>query len=75
MITEIPAYRPRKYVDPTGCGDTYLAAFISMKSSGANTKTAGDFASAAAALKIEGFGPFAGNMEDVQEFKQDSCQS
>lgn len=71
----ISAYRPRKFVDPTGCGDTYLAAFLFMRLSGADAKTSGYFAAAAAALKIEKFGPFDGNARDVEKYQQQTSMN
>lgn len=45
-------------VDTTGCGDTYLAAYISQRLNGYNQKDSGNFASLIASKKIENFGPF-----------------
>jgi len=45
-------------VDTTGCGDTYMAAYISQRLMGYNQKKAGNFASMIASKKIENLGPF-----------------
>ncbi len=72
IANRISAYRPRIIVDPTGCGDTYLAAFLFKRLSGADAKESGQFAAAAAALKLEDFGPFKGTAEDVENFQWQS---
>ncbi len=54
---EISAVPPRRQVDPTGCGDTYLAAYLAGRLASADLEACGTFASAAAALKMEGVGP------------------
>jgi sugar/nucleoside kinase (ribokinase family) len=61
----IPSFRPRKLMDPTGCGDTYVAAYLYQRLGGASPKEASRFAAATAALKLEGLGPFKGTEEDV----------
>jgi sugar/nucleoside kinase (ribokinase family) len=60
---EIRALPPRRHVDPTGCGDTYLAAYMSRRLTTDDLRECGDFAAAAAALKIEQVGPFRGTPE------------
>jgi sugar/nucleoside kinase (ribokinase family) len=45
-------------VDTTGCGDTYMAAYISQKLLSRSPQIAGDFASKIASRKIENFGPY-----------------
>ena len=45
-------------IDATGCGDTYMAAFISSRLNGEDLKEAGDFASLIASKKLEVFGPY-----------------
>jgi sugar/nucleoside kinase (ribokinase family) len=64
----IPAFRVRKFIDTTGCGDTFMAAFLSRRLYGEDVTTSGRFAAAVAALKIEQFGPFAGSINDVRNF-------
>ena len=62
---DIPAYRPEKQLDATGCGDTYMAGYLYKRMKGANVKESGEFAAAMAGLKIENYGPFNGNEADV----------
>ncbi|WP_278960774.1 carbohydrate kinase family protein [Bacteroides pyogenes] len=61
----IPAYKPRKIVDATGCGDTYTIGYLYQRVSGAGIEEAGHFAAAMSTLKIEKSGPFCGTEEDV----------
>lgn len=56
---KIEAVRCNDVVDTTGCGDTYMAAYISQILKGKSQKEAGGFASLIASKKIEGFGPFS----------------
>lgn len=62
---KIPAYTPRKIVDATGCGDTYMTGYLYQRSKGAGIEEAGCFAAAMSTMKIEGIGPFNGSKEDV----------
>lgn len=55
---KIEAVKCDNVVDTTGCGDTYMAAYISQRLSGNTQKDAGNFASLIASKKIENFGPF-----------------
>ena len=48
-------------VDTTGCGDTYMAAYISQKLLFKSAESAGNFASSVASKKIESFGPYNKN--------------
>jgi sugar/nucleoside kinase (ribokinase family) len=65
VFYDIPAYKPAKVVDTTGCGDTYMAGYLSRRINGAGLREAGEFAAAMATLKIESSGPFTGSKEDV----------
>jgi ribokinase len=51
----IPAFRV-KAVDTTGAGDVFAAGYIHAHSRGSDLKKCGTFASAAAALKTQGYG-------------------
>ena len=53
----IPAYKPKKLVDATGCGDTYMAGYLYQRVKGIDMEQAGHFAAALSTLKIERFGP------------------
>jgi sugar/nucleoside kinase (ribokinase family) len=66
----IPVFVPRHIADTTGCGDTYMAGYLSQRILGKGPQEAGEFASAMAALKIESHGPFMGTPEDVVAFMQ-----
>lgn len=69
----IPALPPRKTVDPTGCGDTYVAGYIFQRLKGADIDIAGRFASALATLKLENFGPFHGTETKVEDLMSRFC--
>ena len=45
-------------VDATGCGDTYMAAYISARLKNKTFKNSADFASKIASKKLENFGPY-----------------
>jgi sugar/nucleoside kinase (ribokinase family) len=62
---QIPAYKPKEIVDATGCGDTYMAGYLSKKVQGASIQEAGEFGAAMATLKIQSSGPFSGNIEQI----------
>jgi sugar/nucleoside kinase (ribokinase family) len=64
---EIDAVPPRRVADATGCGDTYLAAYMIRRMSGADRAECARFASAAASLNIETFGAFRGSAADIAE--------
>lgn len=64
-LYRIPAFRPRQGVDPTGCGDSYMAGYIFHRLKSDDIAAAGRFAAALATLKLEGFGPFSGSERDV----------
>jgi len=61
----IPAYRPTKVIDATGCGDTYMAGYLYRRAKGADVQQAGGFAAAMASLKMESPGPFTGKEAEV----------
>ena len=58
---KIDAVKCEDVVDTTGCGDTYMAAYITQKILLKNSKIAGDFASTIASRKIENSGPYNSN--------------
>ena len=61
----IPAYRPKKVIDATGCGDTYMAGYLYRRANGADIRRAGEFAAAIASLKMESPGAFTGTEAEV----------
>jgi sugar/nucleoside kinase (ribokinase family) len=65
---DIPVFVPHNIADTTGCGDTYMAGYLSQRVLGEKPQQAGEFASAMAALKIETHGPFTGTPDDVFRF-------
>jgi hypothetical protein len=54
----IDAVKCDNVVDTTGCGDTYMATYISQRLNGKSKKEAGNMASLIASKKIENFGPY-----------------
>jgi sugar/nucleoside kinase (ribokinase family) len=62
----IPAFPPRRLVDPTGCGDSYLAGYLYHSLGSDDAEAAGRFAAALAACKLERAGPFMGDAADVR---------
>ncbi len=63
---EIPAYPPSPLVDATGCGDTYMAGYLSQRIREIPIREAGEFAAAMATLKLQSSGPFTGTEADVK---------
>ena len=53
---EIAPVAPRRKVDPTGCGDSYLAAYLAARLESRDLGRCGLLASTAAALNMESFG-------------------
>lgn len=64
---DIPAYKPVKVVDATGCGDTYSTGYLWCRAQGASYEEAGRFAAAMCALKLEHSGPFDKSIEDIKK--------
>jgi hypothetical protein len=52
----IPPVTPRKIVDATGCGDTYMAGYLDRRLHGMDLETSGKFAAKIASQKLENFG-------------------
>lgn len=68
---EVPAYKPKKETDATGCGDTFTLGYVYKRVLGADPLEAGKFANAISSIKLEESGPFKGNIEDVYERMKD----
>jgi sugar/nucleoside kinase (ribokinase family) len=66
----IAAVPPRRVADATGCGDTYLAAYLARRLSGADPAECAKFAAAAASLNIETLGAFQGSADDIAARRQ-----
>lgn len=63
----VPAYRPERVFDATGCGDTYMTGYLYMRNRGASYVDAGKFAAAMCTIKLADSGPFAGTEQQVLE--------
>jgi sugar/nucleoside kinase (ribokinase family) len=63
----IAAVPPRHTVDATGCGDTYLAAYLARRITSDDLRECGEFAAAAAAINIEAFGAFRGSAAEIAD--------
>jgi sugar/nucleoside kinase (ribokinase family) len=63
----IAAIPPRRTVDATGCGDTYLAAYLARRITSDDLRECGEFAAAAAAINIEAFGAFRGSAAAIAD--------
>jgi sugar/nucleoside kinase (ribokinase family) len=66
VFYRIPAIKPARVADTTGCGDTYMAGYLYKKLKGAGIDECGLYGAAMATLKIQSFGPFDGNAEEVE---------
>lgn len=64
---DIPAYKPKKLVDATGCGDTYSTGYLWCRAQGMSIDEAGRFAAAMCSLKLEHSGPFDGTISDIEQ--------
>lgn len=64
---DIPAYPTLKVVDATGCGDTYMAGYLYMRSQGKSVYEAGCFGAAMCTIKLQSYGPFNGSEETVRK--------
>ena len=62
---QIEAVPPRRSVDTTGCGDTFLAAYMTRRLTSDDLRECGEFAAAAAAINIEAFGAFSGTAAEI----------
>jgi len=66
-IYEIPAFKPRKIIDPTGAGDTYVAGLMKGLELFTDPQKAGEFAAMTATMRLENKGPFNKTTKDVLE--------
>jgi sugar/nucleoside kinase (ribokinase family) len=65
----IPSYQPETaIVDPTGCGDTFMAGYLHWRTRSSDAAKIGQFAAMTATLKLAGDGAFNGGEADVLEF-------
>jgi len=75
----IPSFKPNRFKDTTGCGDTFTAIYAYSRLRDYPIYEAGYLASAGASLKIEHIGPLSTSIEDIKEkiekhYKQRSLQ-
>lgn len=64
---DIPAYKPKKLVDATGCGDTFSTGYLWCRVQGMGIEEAGKFAAAMCSLKLQHSGPFDGTIVDIEQ--------
>ncbi|MCG8556196.1 MAG: PfkB family carbohydrate kinase [Proteobacteria bacterium] len=65
-LYHIPAARPSEVVDVTGCGDTFFAAYLHYRLGSTDAEQCGRFASVAATLALEHFGPFRATQQALE---------
>ena len=63
----IPAFTPKEITDPTGLGDTFMAAYAAEKLESDNPEVCGIFASLVSSLKMEHKGAFQGEKILIEE--------
>ncbi len=66
-LDAVPAFATPDAVDPTGCGDTFMAGYLFARRGGEDPVSAARFGAAAAARKLRRVGPFD---EDVAAVRQ-----
>ena len=64
---EVPAYPPTDSVDPTGCGDTYLAGYVTARLKGLSPYQSAHIGAVAASHKLEYVGPLQASFEELSE--------
>ena len=64
---KIPAFPPKQSMDPTGLGDTYMAAYVTKRMESPDPETCGIFASMASTMKLEKIGAFQGNKSMINK--------
>ena len=62
---DIPAFPPHILADPTGAGDTYLAAYVRATELFGSIQRRGEFAAMVATISLEKPGAFDSNIEEV----------
>ena len=63
----IPSFKPNRFKDTTGCGDTFTAIYAYSRLRDYPIYEAGLLASAGASLKIEHIGPLSTSIEHIKE--------
>ena len=64
---KIPAYPPTAVVDPTGCGDTYLAGYVTARLKGLSPYLSAHVGAVAASHKLAYAGPLQASFEELSE--------
>ncbi|MGC9517900.1 MAG: PfkB family carbohydrate kinase [Methanomicrobiales archaeon] len=64
---KISSFAPDKVIDPTGLGDTFMAAYIAKRFETDNLEECGRFASIISSMKLEKKGFFNYKLEDIQK--------
>lgn len=70
----IPAFAPRRNmaaIDPTGCGDTYMAGYLFYRNKTTRLDDVGRFAALTATLKLERGGVLKANENDVHNLAKE----
>ena len=63
----IPSFKPNRFKDTTGCGDTFTAIYAYSRLRNYPIFESGLLASAGASLKIEHIGPLSASIEHIKE--------
>ena len=66
-VHQIPAFPSKERVDPTGLGDSYLAAYAFRRQEVSDPHECGIFASLVSSLKLENKGAFQGNRKLIED--------
>ncbi|MDI6645126.1 MAG: PfkB family carbohydrate kinase [Methanobacteriaceae archaeon] len=64
---KIPAYKPETVKDPTGLGDTFMAAYVAKKFETENIDECGRFAAALSCMKLEKNGFFNYSSKEIKK--------
>jgi sugar/nucleoside kinase (ribokinase family) len=68
VVHDIPAFRPQRPVDPTGCGDTYMAGYIYQRlQAGASARSCGVLGATLASMALSRHGAVAALSADERE--------
>ena len=67
QIIQIPAVRIGTVIDPTGCGDTFTAAYAAARCGNYDVEACARYATAVAAIALQGFGPVRLTGDELQQ--------
>ena len=65
ILYRIPAVQPARVRDPTGCGDTFLAAYTTRRLQAIDVSSAGRYAACLAAVSAQQYGPWSGSYDEL----------